>query len=193
MGRPPSIHNLDGYCMTCAEAAQRLGVTENALKLYCSKHDMTVQQAADALRANLWRPNNSGHRVSRLTQINGRYFTVKELAERAHVSKSTFFAYMRSNGATPKQTFDHFVAHPITGNGPAPVLHDLDGEKVTIREAAERLATTRATLNKMRSALNLSLQEVADLLRARRQRRAEAAILKIITTAARRERHAKAD
>ena len=146
-GRRAKRWPVGGEMLTVKEAAARIGVSEKALRVrmgYYGADMTTVARMYEDGRIG------KGKRQGERRMLRGQWTTIGKEAAKLGISKDTLRLWMKYHGATLEEAVAHYEAvragMELRRPGPRARTYYVNGRVETIKEAAERVGVSEATL-----------------------------------------------
>jgi len=183
-GSKPALHLIDGKRMTVNEIAEMLGVTRQWLIQRRSQMGGVSYQ----LIVNMCREGRILTKHDRWPRhcVHGRWITIQQAAKELNCKPHSIDNWRSANrdkdGNKPtlEAAYDHFKGAPKRGRGKEPEKHQVNGKKMTVKEAAEKHGTTVNALRQVMSRHRCSLDAAVKRLEDRRIRKAQRDIMEIL-------------
>lgn len=183
MAGKPKLHFVDGEWITVQEAADRLGLRRQ--QLYSLTHH---KRCSLQVAVNLYRDNLAMHDQGRADRhmVDGRWMTVRQAAEMLGITVTALRGYLYSHRqpdgrpATLAEAVDAYRSGAVRHGGHPPRLHRVGRRMMTQAEAAEMLGVSYAAIQLYTYKHKCSVAKAVKYYEAKKQRRAEREILRIL-------------
>lgn len=182
MAGKPKKHLMDGEWITVQEAADRMGVMRQ--QLYCQMHN---RRCSLQVAINLYRENLVLHDQGRADRhmVGGRWMTVRQAAEMLGVTVTALRDYLYSHRQPDGRqslalAVEAYRSGAVLRGGKSPVQHRVGRKTMTCAEAAEMLGVNVQTLRTYMCTHRATLAQAIRYYEAKKQRKAEKELLKIL-------------
>lgn len=176
-------HLVDGRWVTVEEIAAEIGLTRQQMYSIIWYRKCSLQTAVTLVRTH--QIFNGGNRAD-VHWVDGRWMTAKECADMLGITTSAIqdwrYAHKRPDGKMPlmSEAVAAYRTGQVKRGGSRPKYHKVKGREITVKEAADRVGVGITTLRSYMHKRGVSLATAMRYYEAKKQRRAEQAILNIL-------------
>ena len=182
MAGKPKKHLVDGKWMSVEEAAEMLGLRRQ--QIYCQ---MSQKKCGLQAVVRMYRENYIlGQGRSARYMVDGRWMTINDVAEMLGRSKQAIYLWRfkrkRPDGSLPSmaEVVAAYRSGEVRHYGKQPKQHRVGGKLMTMREAAEMVGVSYVAMQLYTYKHRCSVAKAVKYYEAKKQRRAEREILRIM-------------
>lgn len=175
---------VDGRWVTVDEMAEELGIKRQQIYGVMSNHKIGLQTAVNLIRSG--QILRGGSRTITY-MVDGRWMTLREVADMLGVSVKAIRCYMYSHPRPTGQPMlmsdvvEHYRNGWVKHGGHHPyVQHRVGNRIMTTADAAKQLGITQNLIRRHMSAHKASLAQTIKYYERKKQRKAEREILRIL-------------
>ena len=169
-------HLVDGEYITVQQAADRLGVTRDQIYALINHHRCSLQTAVWMIRENLALGQGRAARY----MIDGKWITVRQMAERLGITVNALRSYMYGNHATLAKAAQAYRENAVKHGGKKYVVHRVNGKAMTTLDVAKNVGISVGAVRSHMHKHRCSLASTVRYYDRKRREKAEKDILSIL-------------